>query len=283
MILFWIACALLVVVVLLVLGLALLRPRADSVERGAYDLLVYTDQLAELERELERGILTADQAGAARLEIQRRILQVGNKASTTAGTIRRTAPVLAICLLIIIPIGAFGLYSSLGRPDLSAQPYAERVAEMESKLGQIQQLVAGVEARVKANPDSVKDWEILARTYGAMGDIPRAKVAFSQIFRLQPQAIEPRMAFAVLLLDQAERQADPIFPPEIGPLMDDVLVIEPQNLGALYYGGLAAAQAGDKAKAKMLWQRTLDNLPPEAEEDKKVIQEQMQELDSISD
>ncbi len=281
MMLFWIGCAVLVVAVLLVLGVVLLRPRTEDVDRNAYDLLVYTDQLTELERELERGTLTADQAGAARLEIQRRILQVAGKTNTATGPVRRAAPVLAICLLVFIPVGAFGLYNHLGRPDLPGQPHAGRMAEMEAKLGQIQKLVAGVEARVQTNPDSLKDWEILARTYGAMGDVTRAKVAFAQIFRLEPKAVEPRLALAMLLMDMAERQADPVFPPEVGPLMDAVLAIEPLNLAALYYGGLAAAQSGDKAKAKALWTKTIENLPPEAGDDKKVIQEQLQELDAV--
>src|SRR5258707_1394643 len=51
----------------------LLRRRADG-SREAYNLRVYRDQLAEVERDLGRGLLSPEQAEAARAEIGRRIL-----------------------------------------------------------------------------------------------------------------------------------------------------------------------------------------------------------------
>jgi len=51
----------------------LLRRRADG-SREAYNLRVYRDQLAEIERDLRRGLLNPEQAEAARTEIGRRIL-----------------------------------------------------------------------------------------------------------------------------------------------------------------------------------------------------------------
>ncbi|MGH6945067.1 MAG: c-type cytochrome biogenesis protein CcmI, partial [Geminicoccaceae bacterium] len=51
----------------------LLRPNAPAGTRREHDLRVYRAQLAELERERERGLLDDRTAAAARLEIQRRI------------------------------------------------------------------------------------------------------------------------------------------------------------------------------------------------------------------
>ena len=56
------------------------RPRS----RDAYNLAVYRDQLAEIERDVARGMLSAEQAEAARAEIGRRILALTPAAAAPA-------------------------------------------------------------------------------------------------------------------------------------------------------------------------------------------------------
>ena len=48
--------------------------RRGPAAREAYNLAVYRDQLAEVERDLARGVLATEHAEAARVEIARRIL-----------------------------------------------------------------------------------------------------------------------------------------------------------------------------------------------------------------
>src|SRR4051812_4518822 len=53
----------------------LLRPGGNAAaDRGAFDRAVYKDQLAELARERERGVIDDASISAARLEIERRLL-----------------------------------------------------------------------------------------------------------------------------------------------------------------------------------------------------------------
>ena len=52
----------------------LLLRRGGPASRDAYNLAVYRDQLAEVERDVARGLIAGDQAEAARTEISRRIL-----------------------------------------------------------------------------------------------------------------------------------------------------------------------------------------------------------------
>ncbi|MCH7486469.1 MAG: c-type cytochrome biogenesis protein CcmI, partial [Proteobacteria bacterium] len=52
----------------------LARRRAAEPTRAEHDLVVYRDQLEEVERDRERGLLTGEQASAAKIEIQRRML-----------------------------------------------------------------------------------------------------------------------------------------------------------------------------------------------------------------
>ena len=52
----------------------LLRGSRPGAERASFDQAVYRDQLQELDRDIERGLLTPEEAAATRLEVQRRIL-----------------------------------------------------------------------------------------------------------------------------------------------------------------------------------------------------------------
>ena len=100
--------------------LAVLWPmfkRHPLVPRDRFELAIYRDQLAEVERDRERGLIPADQARAARLEIERRLLRAAaveqQPADVGAG---RRGPVLAAALLV--PLFAMTLYAVLGSPGL---------------------------------------------------------------------------------------------------------------------------------------------------------------------
>ena len=97
----------------LVVGLQLwplLRLTGAPESRRGFDMAVYRDQLSEVERDLGRGVLTDEQAGAARHEIERRLLSAaetappGEMAAPTAKT--RWTPAIAAVLAVALPAGA---------------------------------------------------------------------------------------------------------------------------------------------------------------------------------
>ena len=70
----WLYAALMTLAVIAIILWPLLRPTRRSMDRADYDLAIYRDQLDEVERDLARGVIDAEQAEAARTEIKRRIL-----------------------------------------------------------------------------------------------------------------------------------------------------------------------------------------------------------------
>ena len=88
MIAFWSATAALTVLALVFLIVPLARKvKSDGVAPGRadFDITVYKDQLAEVDRDLERGVLSEDQALAARTEIERRMLTAGRSEERRVG------------------------------------------------------------------------------------------------------------------------------------------------------------------------------------------------------
>src|SRR5688572_15559873 len=73
-----------------------------------------------------------------------------------------------LSLAIGVPLVALGGYALLGTPAaLLATPAVSGNAAHEA--GQIDRMVAGLAARLQANPDDPKGWAMLGRSYHAMG------------------------------------------------------------------------------------------------------------------
>src|ERR1700681_86064 len=94
------------------------------------DVAVYRDQLQEIDRDRAAGLIPEEEAQAARVEVSRRLLSAADAAeaetrgSPGADLWRRRAAALAA--LIVLPLGAGGLYLSLGSPALARQALANR-------------------------------------------------------------------------------------------------------------------------------------------------------------
>ena len=71
----WLIFALLTLAVLAILLYPFLSgATSEAPPRVDYDIVVYRNQLAEIDQEIERGLLTEEQAEAARAEVYRRML-----------------------------------------------------------------------------------------------------------------------------------------------------------------------------------------------------------------
>lgn len=158
----------------------LLARRHSLASREAYDLAVYRDQLAEVERDLARGVLAINEAEAARAEIARRILALKPaQAETGARTPARAAAIVAILLL---PVAAAMLYWRLGSPSLPDQPFAARTAASThaANLAHIEanEVVARLGARLKVHPEDLTGWLLLARSMVGLGRYQEAAEAY---------------------------------------------------------------------------------------------------------
>ncbi len=154
-------------VALLLLPLILRNRRNEA--RDAYNLAVYRDQLAEVGRDVERGILGPDEASSAKSEIGRRILALAPTAAPAASS---SAPlVVATIAIILLPFAAWTLYWDLGSPSVGDQPLASRnPADTTNQAGNpnphidMAEAVQQLTARLQAHPDDLQSWLLLARS-----------------------------------------------------------------------------------------------------------------------
>lgn len=207
---FWMAAAGLTLLVLLLLLLPLLRGRADkAVETAEYDLTVYKNQLKEITRERERGVLNDVEAKAAEAEIARRIL-AADAAREKTGTSRMPggrAVALAVVVAVLVPLGAAGVYLNLGQPNLPGQPFAEREAEraeVATRMPAIRDAIAKLQAKLEAEPENIDGWALLGRSYMTLRDYPKAADAYARATELEPDSGGLQSAYGEALVYAAD-------------------------------------------------------------------------------
>ena len=113
--------AILFLTVVAAVAVPLLRGARANRERRDYDRAVYRDQLQEVERDLARGTVTAGEAGAARLEIQRRLLAADSIQETAPAGMARS-PWLAVFVSLFVMGSAGGLYLTTLRSYVPSGP-----------------------------------------------------------------------------------------------------------------------------------------------------------------
>src|SRR5438132_1282868 len=164
----------------LLVPLLLRRRRGES--REAYNLAVYRDQLAEIERDVARGLLNAEQAEAARTEIGRRILAL-SPAPVAQGSAATVPFAIATVAVLLLPFGAWLLYARLGSPALPDQPFAERAAAAKAVAEaaphpDIGEALAKLSAHLKEHPEDLTGWLLLARAELRFGHYPESVEAY---------------------------------------------------------------------------------------------------------
>ena len=266
---FWTAVALLGVLAGLLVLLPLRRGAQAPGEpvaadaRRAENLAAYRQQLAELEAARASAALDDAEFAAARLELDRRLLEdtTAPGAGTRGGGNGRR--VLLACALAV-PVLAFGLYRHLGAtPEIElagliAQLEQELPAEQRAEL--LARLQPGLEAQVRrGDPDG--DYRfLLARLYTAEQRYPQAAALYAELVDLYPEdaALIAQSAQALYLAGGRK------LTPAVQALIDRAFAIDPAQVTLLGLVGMDRFQAGDFRAALEHWQKLLDHLPPGA-------------------
>ncbi len=272
MTLFWAIAALMTVAALAMVIIPLLRqPKQSAPSRAEFDLTVYKDQLAEISRDRERGLLGDAEADAATVEIKRRMLKAadsvdegGDDAHTGHRSLSRA---VAACLAAVTPVIAFGFYIVLGSPNQPNLPHAQRdiSAEIEARQGRLEkaevlQLAAKLVETLKKKPDDIKGWLLLGRTYLTISEFDDALEAFRRATELSDRRpdIVASYAEAMVVAEDGRITA------RAKKLFTDILATDPFDPKARYYLGLEQAQTGNISGALQTWTDLIQLSPADA-------------------
>jgi cytochrome c-type biogenesis protein CcmH len=265
---FWVFAGVMALVVAGVLVLPQLRARKTVARRAEYDINVYKDQLAELDRDQAEGRIADTEAEAARIEIQRRLLAAAEdqEAGKTPKGSPRTGLAAIVVAALAVPAASVVFYLQTGTPDMPDFPLAERTdvkrapeaAGFEGKT--MREMAGRLEERLRDNPDDARGWTLLGRTYANIGEPRPAAAAYQRAVELTGRDPE-------LLADWAEARLmvrDGSFTPEIFADFLEARDKNPLLPKPWFYIGLDKAMGGDLEGAAQTWTDLLAIQPEDA-------------------
>ncbi len=252
---FWGLVAALIIITLAILVIPLMRRRtAAAAAREMYDINIYKDQLAEIERDLERRLLDQTQAEAARSEIKRRMLAAADHLGDSQEAPPQDKPPsnlgLIAVIMLALPAAALAMYLNLGRLGEADQPFAERPSRnLIAGNSDLVSVTKKLEARLQNAPDDLRGWMLLGRSYMSLGQYSDAAAAYGRAYGLSKEDGEVGAEYA----ESLSLSAGSVITPTAKDIFTDSLAADPLNPKARFYLAMYKAQEGDVRGALQGW------------------------------
>lgn len=258
----WIVLAAMTAVALALIVAPLWRRSGTPADRAAHDVEVYRDQLEELDRDLERGLIDANDADAARAEIGRRLLAADaeTKRSDDPASGTRSRAWITGGLALAVPAMAVGIYLSLGAPGLPGSPAAERQAAAPDRSSQRAAMIARLGERLRQSPDDAEAWSNLGILLMSARRYTAAAEALGRASELTPGSagLKARLGEAFALA------ADGVVGEKARKMFESALAIDAREPRARFYLGMAEYQAGRRQAALRRWRALEAETPADA-------------------
>jgi cytochrome c-type biogenesis protein CcmH len=238
-----------------------LAHQANAARSGS-DIAVYRDQLDEIERDLAAGLIGKTEAQAARVEISRRLLAAADAARTMpadsnpkAAVWRRRA--VGLVSLLLLPVGAGGLYLRLGSPELASHALAAQQEVPSGEDSSVGSLVAKAEAHLERNPKDGHGWEVLAPVYLQLGRYTDSVNAWRNVLQLLGENADREANLGEALM----AEANGIVTADAKAAFVRAVTLDSTTVSARYYLGVAAEQDGQRDKAAKIWRDLIADAP----------------------
>ena len=284
---FWIIATIIALLAIAPLVVVLYRNRGSNMDETgntAVELQVYKDQLAEVDRDVTRGMLSDTAAKRARLEISRRMLDLDSK----RGRAHINDPALPLWAAVAIGATVLGggvwLYADMGAPKYKDLPLQTRLAmaqdlretrpsqtiaeqsapaspALETPDPEHLKLLEQLRDALKTRPDDLQGHMLLARNASVVGEYRDAYAAQQRVIAIKGDAATTD-DFASLA-DMMILAVGGYVSPQAETAITKSLALDGNNGTANYYAGLMFAQTGRPDRTFQIWSRLLSNSAPD--------------------
>jgi cytochrome c-type biogenesis protein CcmH len=240
----------------------LARGRAPA--SGASDLAVYRDQLEEIERDRADGRIGHDEFEAARVEVSRRLLgaaasagDAATKAEAQPQRGRRAAALVSAVIFLPLAVPFYALV--VGSPGHPGEPFAGRATD-DKESTSIAALIVRIERHLEEKPDDGRGWEVIAPVYMRLERFDDAAKARRSALNLLGVTAQREVDLGAALA----MAAGGVVTADAKAAFERAAAIEPGNVQATFFLGIAAQQDGNEAEAVRLWRGLIAKAPPNA-------------------
>jgi len=245
----WIAGAGLALMTLAFLLSPILRKGSGAarVDRDEGALAIFADQIKEVDREARDGVISPDDAAAAKAEIKRRMLAVSRQGKTAVISEGGRGAILAAVVATFAVAGV--TYSFVGNPGTQSLPYAMRASERAEDT-EVARLTSELRSRLLSdeNGGPTDGWMLLGQTYMRMNRYGDAALAFARVVD-RPEADSGMLTQYAEALIASE---DGIVTNRAAVVLERAAMMDPDNPAATYYRAQWLDQEGRSADARAL-------------------------------
>lgn len=236
---------------------------ARHLRRDELNLAVLRDQMRELEVDLESGLIDPVAHESARHELERRVAEEvqphAEPQEKPEG--KRWA---AVAVGVAVPVLSIALYMLIGSPqafDPAQQVASSQEGSHEVTAEQIEGMVANLAQKLQNDPNNIDGWNMLARSYNALGRYDEASKAYAQLVKLVPgdAGLLGDYADTLAMAQNRSLQGEP------EKIIERAYAIDAKNLKVLALWGSAAFERKDYAAAVTRWQKILALVPAESD------------------
>ncbi|AKD25966.1 cytochrome c-type biogenesis protein CcmI [Polynucleobacter duraquae] len=250
------ALFLLILVLVLLLRPLFFPAKESATSRRQMNAAIYREELDKLEADRLVGTVDSHSYEQTHAEMRQRLFQDTDEADDLAvlGSPKKT--IIGICLFVAILSAGFYFY--LGDAAQIAEQSTEKPMTQES----VEKMVEEFAAKMDKEPDNLKGWAMLARSYRILGRNTEAANAYARAGSFVDS--DPQ-----LLADYADvlaANANGNFAGKPQQLINKALSQDPNNLLALWLSGTAAFNAQNYKAAVQSWEKLAKQLPPETDE-----------------
>lgn len=277
--LFWAIVVALSAVVAVIFLQAMRRGMPEAAEHP--DLKVYRDQLAEVDRDMARGVLSPEEGARLRTEVSRRLIEADRALQAATVAPPRGGLWLGGGLALALVAAGPLVYRELGVPGYPDLPVADRLAMAEdiyrNRPTQAEAMAAvpatppaevdpefaalmdKLRATVETRPDDPMGLDLLARNEAGLGNFAAAIAAQEKLIAVLGDKAAPGHFTDLARFMVAG--AGGIVTPEAEAQLVAALSRDPKDGMARYLSGLMMAQVGRPDRAFDLWQPLLEEGP----------------------
>ncbi|MBU3620493.1 c-type cytochrome biogenesis protein CcmI [Polynucleobacter sp. CS-Odin-A6] len=250
------AFLLLILILVLVLRPFFFPAKESATSRRQMNAAIYGEELDKLEADRLSGVVDSSTYELIHAEMRQRLFQDTDEADDLAvlGSPKKT--IIGISVFVVLL--SAGLYFGLGDAFRIADIKDQQPMTKES----VEKMVTEFAAKMEKEPDNLKGWTMLARSYQILGrnaDAAKAYARAGSFVDTDPQ----------LLADYADAlaaNANGSFAGKPTQLINQALRLDPNNLLALWLSGTADFNAQNYKAAVQSWEKLAKQLPPDSDE-----------------
>ncbi len=269
---FWILIAILVAIAVAFILPALFKKNVLEDATREQNIAIAKEQLSELERRFESKDIDEKNYLSVKEELEYALLNDLKESDLEAKNNQQIkiknnhkSPVKTIdawLILLLTPLIAIPVYLNLGNLNFTKHLDSKNAVVKSTNHNMplkadgspdVEKLTQQLQKEMESNPTDPKGWYMLGRAYMMINRVPEAVKSFEKSLALRPDSAETMLSLADSLSMNNEGKL--IGKPR--ELVKKALLIEPQNVTALWLSGMAASQEGVYQEAISQWQKLL--------------------------